>query len=347
VEHFKPITIVGGGLAGLALGIALRQRSVPVVICEAGRYPRHRVCGEFISGRGQQTLERLGLVDLLMKAGARPAATAAFYVEDRGFPIRKLPREAWCLSRFRLDAVLADRFCKLGGELRCETRWQETHGSEGVVHANGRRGQATEAGWRWFGLKAHAGNVRLSADLEMHLLPDAYIGLCRLCENRVNICGLFRGRPEKTHGAKSAVERLRGIKDSGLHERLTNAEWVPESVCAVAGLSLRPRLGLGNQGCCVGDALTMIAPLTGNGMSMAFESAELSIAPILAYANGRLDWPQATEIIFRRCDALFTRRLRWAWWLQRCLFTPSIRHTILPVALRFESAWRFLFEMTR
>jgi NADPH-dependent 2,4-dienoyl-CoA reductase/sulfur reductase-like enzyme len=41
----KSITIVGGGLAGLTLGIGLRQRSVPVTIQEAANYPRHRVCG--------------------------------------------------------------------------------------------------------------------------------------------------------------------------------------------------------------------------------------------------------------------------------------------------------------
>ena len=53
----KPITIVGGGLAGLTLGIGLRQRGVPVKILEAGSYPRQRVCGEFISGNGQAVLE--------------------------------------------------------------------------------------------------------------------------------------------------------------------------------------------------------------------------------------------------------------------------------------------------
>ena len=45
----QPVTIIGGGLAGLTLGIGLRQRNVPVTIREAGQYPRHRVCGEFIS----------------------------------------------------------------------------------------------------------------------------------------------------------------------------------------------------------------------------------------------------------------------------------------------------------
>ena len=53
------MTIAGGGLAGLVLGIALRDREIPVVLHEAGRYPRHRVCGEFLSGNGPALLEAL------------------------------------------------------------------------------------------------------------------------------------------------------------------------------------------------------------------------------------------------------------------------------------------------
>jgi 2-polyprenyl-6-methoxyphenol hydroxylase-like FAD-dependent oxidoreductase len=75
----KRIAIVGGGLAGLTLGIALRQREVAVTICEAGHYPRHRVCGEFISGRGQATLARLGMNNFINESGAVSAQTAAFF----------------------------------------------------------------------------------------------------------------------------------------------------------------------------------------------------------------------------------------------------------------------------
>ena len=60
-QIMKPITIAGGGLAGLAAGIALRQRGVPVELHEAASYPRHRVCGEFISGLSETTVETLGL----------------------------------------------------------------------------------------------------------------------------------------------------------------------------------------------------------------------------------------------------------------------------------------------
>src|SRR5215831_997326 len=105
----KPVTIVGGGLAGLALGIGLRQRDVPVTIWEAGRYPRHRVCGEFINGRGQETLQRLDLQSRLISHGAIPARTAQFSSRTRSGCRQELPRAALCLPRHEMDALLADR----------------------------------------------------------------------------------------------------------------------------------------------------------------------------------------------------------------------------------------------
>ena len=46
----QSVRIVGGGLAGLSLGIGLRRAGVSTEIFEAGDYPRHRVCGEFVTG---------------------------------------------------------------------------------------------------------------------------------------------------------------------------------------------------------------------------------------------------------------------------------------------------------
>src|SRR5215472_5756315 len=99
----RPITIVGGGLAGLTLGIGLRQREIPVVVWEAGNYPRHRVCGEFISGNGPAVLGRLGLDKLFLEAGAIEANTAAFISGANRSPVRKFPASALCLSRYSMD----------------------------------------------------------------------------------------------------------------------------------------------------------------------------------------------------------------------------------------------------
>ena len=45
----------------LSLAAGLRSRGVAVEVHEAGSYPRHRVCGEFISGVETSTLEALGI----------------------------------------------------------------------------------------------------------------------------------------------------------------------------------------------------------------------------------------------------------------------------------------------
>ena len=170
----REITIVGGGLAGLTLGIGLRQNSVPVTVWESGHYPRHRVCGEFISGRGQDSLARLGLLELLKNAGAIPARTAAFFSEKISSPARELLLPAICLSRHVLDNLLARELARLGGRLREGERWREADFAEGVVRASRRRLQAVEAGWRWFGLKAHAREVELTASGN----PRFALGLC-------------------------------------------------------------------------------------------------------------------------------------------------------------------------
>ena len=343
----KPITIVGGGLAGLTLGIGLRRREVPVTVWETGHYPRHRVCGEFISGRGQETLSRLGLRELLARAGAVSADTAAFFSATQSTPPRSLPARAICLSRFTMDHTLAVEFRRLGGELLEDQRRRDGDFGEGMVRATGRRAQTEENGSRWFGLKAHARNVSLTADLEMHVSPRGYVGLCRVNGGAVNVCGLFRRRAGMNDPPQNWREWLRGQTGSPLNRRLAAAKFDESSFCAVAGISLRPQRAAARAECCVGDAITMIPPVTGNGMSMAFESAELAVEPLAAWSRGGIPWVQTRQTLARQCDDAFARRLAWAKWLQRMMLTPSLQNVLVGFVSRSECFWRTAFERTR
>lgn len=342
----KTVSIIGGGLAGLTLGIALRRREVPVAIWEAGHYPRHRVCGEFISGRGQEVLQRLGLRELLADAGAIPARTGAFFLGNNASPVRNLARPALCISRFALDSLLAKEFVKTGGELHQNSRAMNDSYAEGVVCASGRPVQLKEGGWRWFGLKVHARNVALSADLEMFGVRDGYVGMCRLSGEETNICGLFRnwpGMPLVRHGR----ELIRGEPGSPLHNKLARAEFDESSFCSVAGLPLRPRRAADHEECCIGDALTMTPPVTGNGMSMAFEAAELAMEPLVRWSRGDSSWKTARQVIGRACDAAFKWRLLWASWLQKLMFAPAIRGKLGHLVLGSDWFWRMMFARTR
>jgi len=340
------IIIVGGGLAGLTLGIGLRQRGASVTVWEAGHYPRHRVCGEFISGEGQNALARLGLLDRLRAAGACAAVSAAFFAGAAKLGARALPAAAVCISRLVLDAWLAREFERLGGTLRLGSRWTDEFAS-GTVRASGRRAQAQADGWRLFGLKVHARGVALDADLEMHLVPAGYVGLCRLAGGEVNVCGLFRSKTTVPGLAQHWREWLGGPADSVLHARLAAARLDEDSFCSVAGLCLRPQLATRNNECCIGDSLTMIPPVTGNGMSMAFESAELAVGPLVGFSAGDLTWEQAQRQIATACERRFAARLRWAGWLQWALFQAPARGVLLGLAAHSDRFWRGVFARTR
>lgn len=338
----KPITIVGGGLAGLTLGIGLRQRGVPVIVYEAGSYPRHRVCGEFISGRGRTALAQLGLQEQILQTGALIANDAAFFVGQKRIR-HQLPQPALSISRYDLDGLLAQIFKRSGGELKTNQRWTEDFG-DSIIRATGRRPRAQNTDGRWFGLKVHAENVSLEADLEMHIVPNGYVGICRLPSNEVNVCGLFQSETPVRDLSRQWRDWFKGPANSALHERLRDAAFDETSFCSVAGLDLHPHHASEHSECSVGDAVTMIAPATGNGMSMAFESAALAIEPLAHFSNGKADWEQTKATIASACDQQFARRLKWAARLQFLLMSQPR----CAIALgKFSPLWRLFFFATR
>ncbi len=342
----EPITIVGGGLAGLTLGIGLLQTGTPVTLWESGHYPRHRVCGEFISGDGLQSLSRLGLLPGLREAGMHPVATALFVDGFRSLPPRSLPAAGLSLSRWILDDWLAREFSRLGGELKSGVRWTGTYGA-GIVNATGRRPEPVSNGPRLFGLKVHAHALPMNADLEMHLGKSGYIGLCRLADGAVNVCGLFRTPTPIPDLGQRWREYLGGSPDSTLHQRLSRARLEEDSFCCVAGLGLTPHRATERHECCLGDALTMIPPVTGNGMSMALESAEIAVEPLARFSRGELPWNRARERIALACDLRFAPRLRAAALLEWALFRPAARSALWLLARHSNWIWNRIFAGTR
>jgi 2-polyprenyl-6-methoxyphenol hydroxylase-like FAD-dependent oxidoreductase len=101
------------------------------------------------------------------------------------------------------------------------------------------------------------------------------------------------------------------------------------------------RFGLGwqagyGQGIRVGDAAAMIAPVTGNGMTMALQGALAAVAPVAGWSRGSWDWAEAERRVVRAQRLLFSARLRWALVLQGVLMTGWSRR-LCAAALR--SGW--------
>lgn len=302
MKPVEPLEIVGGGLAGLSLGLALRRAGVPVTLHEAGEYPRHRVCGEFITGLAPKTIARLGLEPFL--ADALRHREIAWFVRAKRARIQRLPSPALGLSRYALDARLADAFVAAGGKLLTRSRLTAQTATPGRIFATGRRRGDSP----WIGLKFHVEALELSRDLELHLGDQAYVGLSRIENNRVNVCGLFRRRTLSKKGPALLLDYLRACGLGALAERLAAAQPDAASCCAVAAVSFDRRVPADDR-VMLGDACAMIPPFTGNGMAMAFQSAELALDPLLAYASGATKWPETCRLIHAALRRRFRLRL--------------------------------------
>lgn len=317
MKPLQPITIVGGGLAGLSLGLALRRADVPVTIHEAGAYPRHRVCGEFMTGLSGETIDRLGLGPIL--SGAPSYREVAWFWHAQELRRQSLVSPAIGISRYRIDARLAAAFTAAGGELRTQSRLPIDEAPPGHVFATGRRPARPE----WIGLKCHALDLELVSELQLHLGEQAYVGLCAVEAGRVNVSGLFRLRPGLEVSREQALPAyLRAAGLDSLAERLAASEIDHTSYSAVAGLGFSApsrrtdRLE-------IGDTYAMIPPFTGHGMAMAFQSAEQALDPMLAWSRGEAAWPETLRAVRTRLRRLFRVRLVSAGALHPFLVNPA------------------------
>lgn len=106
-NKYFDVIIVGGGLAGLSSAIHLSKFGYKILVIEKNTYPKHKVCGEYISNEVLPYLNFLGID--VFKLGAQKINKFKLSTSKNQVLETKLPLGGFGISRYCLDESLAKK----------------------------------------------------------------------------------------------------------------------------------------------------------------------------------------------------------------------------------------------
>ena len=301
------VLILGGGVAGCAAAIALARKGRSVTLIEREPAPRHKVCGEFLSGEALEDLLALDIdvaslgavpIDYVRLAAARRAAEAPL-----PFPAASLTRKA--LDTALIAAAIAARVRVEQGrsvqELERNTSevWRatlddgSTREARTAFLATGKhdlRGhRRSEDPQRWVAFKMYfrlspAQTVALAGASELMLYPGGYGGIQPVEGGVANLCCVVQQRylPRGSNRWESFLAKMQQDCPH-LAMRLECAEPLLDKPIAITHIPYGYIRRTTEDGLyCIGDQAAVIPSFTGDGISIALHTARCAAAAYLA-----------------------------------------------------------------
>lgn len=371
------VAIIGAGIAGSGLAKALADRGRKVLLIDRKAFPRHKVCGEFLSPESIGILSDLGFAPAIRTLG--PAEIRATRIHAFGSaPLRiPLPGVAWGLSRHALDEALHREARLAGAEIATGTtvvsmrreadgyalnivRGGRTHvvRARAVVGAWGGGGRVPDMtgeerknkhpGSPYLGVKMHFAGVEVADEVELYFFEGGYLGLSPAGNGIANAAAMLDRRAIRN--APTAVHEwlaLARSRSPALDRRLTGARPVPGTQAAVAPVRLYAKPVPWDGIPLIGDACATIPPLCGDGMSMALRAAQLCATSAERYLCGALSLSEWEEDFARAIHGAFSGPLRWGNLLQRAAGRPLPARIALTAARCMPALGRRLVRATR
>ena len=360
------LVVIGGGPAGTAAAIIAGRNGQRVLLLERGKFPRHKVCGEFVSAESLALLRSLldsRHLGLLRDAIQIP--DARLFLDSRTLSAPVDPPAA-SIARLDLDLALWESAVWAGVDARQQVTVQSIVGdgpfrvatsagefeSRAVINASGRWSNLNapskaEQPERWIGLKAHFAELSPNPSVDLYFFEGGYCGVQPVELNdapsgngRVNACAMVRA------DVASTLPDVFARHDS-LRER--SLRWQPLSdPVSTSPLIFRKPQPERDSILMVGDAAGFVDPFVGDGISLAVRSGSLAAQCLMPFFAGEISVQRAVQDYCETYQRKLAPVFRASSTLRRMLILPRVvRIPLLFLLSRTPSVARYMVRKTR
>jgi flavin-dependent dehydrogenase len=351
--------VIGGGPAGASLAITAARNGASVGLFDGSDFPRHKVCGEFVSAESLHVLR-----DLLSEhsEGTRTLAVAPQIAQARLFFDGKMVRAriapaALSLPRYTLDVLLweAAQAAGVAASNRCEVLSINGDGpfslatakgdvtARAVVVCAGRWSRFSQVllppGPKWMGVKAHYREKNAPFSTDLYFFEGGYCGVQPVGEDVVNACAMVRS---------DCATNLPGVfrLSPELQARASHWEPVMEPVSTAPLLYRTPEPTQGNI-LNTGDAAGFIDPFAGDGISLALRSGRAAAECLQPFFNGHQSLPQAAQAYAEVYGRQFASLIAAAANVRAVLTWPALPRWLAFQFLRIPGVMSYVIRKTR
>jgi flavin-dependent dehydrogenase len=326
----KKVTIIGGGLAGLVAAIEFATAGIPCILVERKSFPFHRVCGEYVSNEVTPYLKHRNIFPF----SYHPPAIKTFQLSTIEGESKMMPLDlgGFGISRYTFDYLLFERARSLGVECKVNTEVtgvefrdqqfhiitdRETWEADLVIGSFGKRSRIDRVMQRSFlrrrspyvGVKYHIRTNHPDELIALHNFSGGYCGISNVEDGKSTLCYLTHVSNVKRFRNIAEMERNVVWRNPLLKKIFNESEFLFDKPEVINEVSFETKAPVENHLLMAGDAAGMIAPLCGNGMAMAIQSARLLTAEAIPFVQGTVTRAQMEEQYRKRWDDEFAIRL--------------------------------------
>jgi flavin-dependent dehydrogenase len=358
MEANRDVIIVGGGVAGLACGIHLSKKGLAVTILEKSSYPKHKVCGEYISNEILPYLKWLG-ADV---AELNPVSINKFeFSSVSGNHITApLPLGGFGISRYTLDSFLYNKALASGCKIINTTvtgvnfiddkftvaTSERVYSARMVIGAYGKRSAIDQQLSRkfiqsrspWLAVKAHYKGDFPEDVVALHNFKGGYCGISKVENDIINICYLADYNTFKKYKNVDDFQQAEVYKNPRLKAVFENSSMLFEKPLTISQVSFEKKQAVENHILMIGDTAGLIHPLCGNGMAMAVHSAKIAAELVFLYFTGTVKTRQELETRYsREWKQNFEKRVKTGRMLSMALKSSMLTKPLMDLMVLFPS----------